>query len=210
MLGWDTPPFCPTPLSQLLTDHDHFDDLSSSRLLVGSTIAFVPKGAPVRYRLSIIATVLVLASVALGQQVTDWAMRDYTAPADQVFAAALRSIQAQRHEVKSKDDTNHTVDLHVGITAWSWGYNMRLAGTPISQERCRVIVGVSRSGGNALSWGSGKKEVRKILAGIDAELVAQKAGAGGQGDTVNADSKSTSGGIVTPMSWAVFRFTINS
>jgi hypothetical protein len=78
--------------------------------------------------------------------------------------------------MKSKDDANHTVDFHVGITAWSWGYNMRLAVTPISQDRCRVIVGVSRSGGNALSWGSGKKEVRKILAGIDAELAAQKAG----------------------------------
>jgi hypothetical protein len=78
--------------------------------------------------------------------------------------------------VKSKDDANHTVDFHVGITAWSWGYNMRLAVTPISKERSRVIVGVSRSGGSALSWGSGKKEVREILAGVDAEITAQKAG----------------------------------
>lgn len=119
----------------------------------------------------------VLAAVlAVGEEIPDWAVRDYAAPADRVFAAALRSIQAQRHEVKSKDDVNHTVEFHVGITAWSWGYNMKLAVTPMKEDQCRVIVGVSRSGGNALSWGSGKKEVRKILAGIDAELAAQKAG----------------------------------
>jgi hypothetical protein len=36
-------------------------------------------------------------------------------------------------------------------------------------------VGVLRSGGKVFSWGSGKKEVRKILAGIDAELAESKA-----------------------------------
>jgi hypothetical protein len=117
---------------------------------------------------------LLLTGVLIGQEAPDWAKRDYAAPVNQVFTAALKSIQEQRHEVKSKDDTNHTVDFHVGITAWSWGYNMRLAVTPIDERHSRVVIGVSRSGGKALSWGSGEKEVRKILAGIDAELASQK------------------------------------
>ena len=125
--------------------------------------------------------VLVVASLALapaitGQEAPDWARRDYPTSADQVFAAALMSIQEQHHEVKSKDDVIRTVDFHVGTTAWSWGYNMRLAVTTIDESHARAIVGISRSGGKALSWGSGKKEVRKILAGIDAELTARKAG----------------------------------
>ncbi len=123
-----------------------------------------------------VLTVFLLAAAGLGEEPPDWAKRDYTASPDKVFAAALKSIQAQHHEVKSKDDANRTVDFHVGITAWSWGYNMRLAVTPIDEGHSRVVVGVSRSGGNVVSWGSGKKEVRKILAGIDAELAGQKAG----------------------------------
>ncbi len=106
----------------------------------------------------------------------EWASSDYPAPSHLVFAAALKSIQEQHHEVKAKDDVNHSVDFHVGTTAWSWGYNMRLTVTPIDSSHSRATVGISRSGGKTVSWGSGKKEVRKILAGIDAELTAQKAG----------------------------------
>jgi len=61
-------------------------------------------------------------------------------------------------------------------TAWSWGYNMRLTVNSIDERHARAIVGISRSGGKAVSWGSGKKEVHKILAGIDAELASRKAG----------------------------------
>src|SRR5215472_7525466 len=117
-----------------------------------------------------------LSVVMLGQEVPDWAKRTYSASIDQVFAAALRSIQEQHHEVQSKDDTNHTVEFHVGTTAWSWGYHMRLTASAVGTGQVQVGVEVSRSGGKAVSWGSGKKEVRKILAGIDAELAAQKAG----------------------------------
>jgi hypothetical protein len=127
--------------------------------------------------LALCSVLAVVASVVgLGQQSPEWARRDYSAPIEQVFAAALLSLQEQHHEVQAKDDINHTVDFHVGTTAWSWGYNMRLTATPLDKERVRVVVGVSRSGGKAVSWGSGKKEVRKILAGIDAELAARKAG----------------------------------
>jgi hypothetical protein len=120
--------------------------------------------------------VLSIAAVVASQDAPDWARREYAAPADQVFAAALKSIQAQHHEIKSHDDAQHSVDFHVGITAWSWGYDMNLTVTPIDATHSRVVIGVSRSGGKAVSWGSGKKEVRKILAGIDAEMASQKAG----------------------------------
>lgn len=122
------------------------------------------------------ACVLLLVAFVAAQQPPDWTTGVYPGPVDRVFAAALLSIQKQHHEVKSIDDVAHTVDFHVGVTSWSWGYNMRITVTPLSDGKVRVIVGVSRSGSKAVSWGSGKKEVRKILAGIDAELSAQRAG----------------------------------
>jgi len=51
---------------------------------------------------------------------------------------------------------------------------MRLSVTPMDEGHSRVVVGVARSGGKAVSWGSGKKEVRKILDGIDTELAGHK------------------------------------
>jgi hypothetical protein len=120
--------------------------------------------------------VLLLITIAVAEEPPDWAKREFDAPANQVYAAALRSIQQQKHEVQSKDEKAYTVDFHVGMTAWSWGYNMRLVVTPIDEKRSRVTVGVLRSGGKVFSWGSGKKEVRKIFGGIDAELIAAKAG----------------------------------
>jgi hypothetical protein len=127
-------------------------------------------------RFLILFTFLLLAWGLGAQEVPDWAKRDYPASADTVFAAALRSIQQQHHEVTAQNDGNRTVDFHVGTTAWSWGYTMRLTVTPIDEGHARVTMKVSRSGGKAVSWGSGKKEVHKILAGVDAELVSQKAG----------------------------------
>ena len=122
------------------------------------------------------ATVLLLVAFVVAEQPPDWAAGVYPGPVDRVFAAALLSIQEQHHEVKSIDDVAHTVDFHVGVTSFSWGYNMRLTVTPLSDGKVRVVVGISRSGNKAVSWGSGKKEVRKILGGIDAQLAAQKAG----------------------------------
>jgi hypothetical protein len=104
-----------------------------------------------------------------------WASRKYDYPASLVYPAALKSIQAQKHEVQSENDKSYTVDFHVGITSWSWGYNMRLVVTPVAADRSQVTVGVLRSGGKVFSWGSGQKEVRKILAGIDAELAESRA-----------------------------------
>jgi hypothetical protein len=123
-----------------------------------------------------LVTFLFLTGFVIAQEPPDWAKRDYAAPADQVIAAALLSIQEQHHEVKSKDDGTRTVNFHVGTTAWSWGYNMRLTVTPIDEAHARAIVGISRSGGKTVSWGSGSKEVRKVLAGVDAELASRKAG----------------------------------
>ena len=63
-----------------------------------------------------LVTFLFLTGFVIAQEPPDWAKRDYAAPADQVFAAALLSIQEQHHEVKSKDDGTRTVNFHVGTT----------------------------------------------------------------------------------------------
>lgn len=116
--------------------------------------------------------VFAVMSVASGmcQQAPDWSKRTFAASPDRVFAVALNSIAAQHHEIKAKDPATRTVTFHVGTTAWSWGYNMVLKVAPASDNRSDVTVEIARSGGKAVSWGSGKKEVEKIFTGIQNEL----------------------------------------
>jgi hypothetical protein len=104
------------------------------------------------------------------QETPDWSQHDFAASAADVYAASIKSIQQQRHEIKSTDDAHHAVDFHVGTTAWSWGYNMTLSVSSIDDTHSRVTIRISRSGGKAVSWGSGKKEVLKIFSGIDKQL----------------------------------------
>ena len=126
-------------------------------------------------RRSAVLFIMIVCAVVFAQQPPDWATREYAAPADKVFAAALQSIQQQKHEMKTVDHDRKQVTFHVGLTAWSWGYNMMLTVDAIDPTHAKVVVAVqSKSGGNAFSWGSGKKEVRKILGGIDAEIAAGK------------------------------------
>jgi hypothetical protein len=110
------------------------------------------------------------ASVPADEPAPDWSRRTFSAPADQVFAAALKSIEAQHHEVKSQDVVNKVVTFHVGVTAWSWGYNMILRVTSAGNTTSAVSIEIARSGGKTVSWGSGKKEVQKIFDGIEKEL----------------------------------------
>jgi hypothetical protein len=132
-----------------------------------------------RLVVAVVCWVVLFANPLLAQDAPEWAKRDFDASVSKVYAAALRSIQLQKHEVQRSDPKAYAVDFHVGTTAWSWGYNMRLYVTEIDPEHSRVEIGILKSGGKVLSWGSGKKEVRKILAGIDAELAAAKAGLDG-------------------------------
>jgi PEGA domain len=121
-----------------------------------------------------IVAILVAAGTCLAQEAPDWAKKEYEAPPGRVYAAALKSVLLQKHDLQAKDDQSHSIDFHVGLTAWSWGYNMRLVVSPADGGRSTVTIGVLRSGGKVFSWGSGRKEVRKIFAGIDAELVSSK------------------------------------
>ena len=96
----------------------------------------------------------------------------YAAPAERVFTAALASIQNERYEVRGRDELRRTIDFHVGVTALSWGYNMKLEVTPIDAAHARVVIAVTRTGGKIVSWGSGKKQAQNVLSGIEAELAA--------------------------------------
>lgn len=82
--------------------------------------------------------------------------------------AQIHPGTASRNQVQ--DEANHTAEFHVGTTAWSWGYNMELTVTALDESHSRVVIGISRSGGKAVSWGSGKKEVLKIFNGIATQL----------------------------------------
>jgi hypothetical protein len=47
---------------------------------------------------------------------------------------------------------------------------MVLKVAPAEINSSNVSIEIARSGGKAVSWGSGKKEVLKIFAGIEKEL----------------------------------------
>ena len=125
-----------------------------------------------RFAVFLIASLL-LSAALVAEEPPDWAKRDYAASAEEVHVAALTSIVMQHHEVKLETGKN-TLNFHVGMTAWSWGYDMELTVIPIDDSHTRVVVGVSRTGGKTFSWGSGQKEVKKILDGIDRELAGTK------------------------------------
>jgi hypothetical protein len=116
-----------------------------------------------------LAAILAVGVVA-DEPVPVWSRKAFAAPPDQVYAAALKSVAAQHHEVKSRDEATKVVSFHVGTTAWSWGYNMVLKVAPAENNSSSVSIEIARSGGKAVSWGSGKKEVLKIFAGIEKEL----------------------------------------
>jgi hypothetical protein len=123
----------------------------------------------------VLSAVLLLAFVSWGQEhsaapAPDWSKRAFSAPPGEVFAAALKSIAAQHHEVKSKDEASKVISFHVGTTAWSWGYNMVLKVASGENNASNVSIEIARSGGKTVSWGSGKKEVQKIFEGIEKEL----------------------------------------
>ncbi|HEV3512329.1 MAG TPA: hypothetical protein VGS05_11540 [Candidatus Sulfotelmatobacter sp.] len=123
----------------------------------------------------VLSAILGFAVLSLGQEqgappAPDWSTRAFSAPPSEVFAAALKSIAAQHHEVKSQDEANKVITFHVGTTAWSWGYNMVLKVESGENNASNVSVEIARSGGKTFSWGSGKKEVSKIFDGIEKEL----------------------------------------
>ena len=123
---------------------------------------------------------LFVFSAAAQEPPPEWSTKNFAAPTDQVFAAALKSISAQRHELQSKDEAGGVIRFHVGITAWSWGYNMILKVAPGESNTSQVSVDIARSGGKTVSWGSGKKEVQKIFAGMEKELAQASASATGR------------------------------
>lgn len=118
-----------------------------------------------------IAVVLLLVVALPAQEAAPaWTRRKFAAPPAQVFAASLKSIAAQDHTVKRTDEGTKEIFFHVGTTAWSWGYNMVLKVSREDDNSSNVSIDITRSGGKAVSWGSGEKEVRKIFDGIDKYL----------------------------------------
>jgi hypothetical protein len=103
----------------------------------------------------------------------DWARRTFAAPPNRVYQLALASIERQKHRINSQHAAAHTIHFHVGATAWSWGYNMTMTITPAG-EGSTAEISIDRSGGKAVSWGSGHKEVGKIFRWMDEQLATPK------------------------------------
>ena len=105
-----------------------------------------------------------------------WARKTFPAPPARVFDAALKSIAAQPYEIAAKDEEKKTVRFTIGKSAFSWGYVMVLTVSPGVGDRSNVSVEVTRlrgPDGKVSIVASGKKEVQKVLRGMEKELAAE-------------------------------------
>jgi hypothetical protein len=114
-----------------------------------------------------------ITAFSLVASAQDWRMRQFASPADEVYKSAVKII-GLHHEIESKDPENRLVRFHVGTTAWSWGYNIGMVVEPQTDGTSLAKVAIEKSGGPALSWGSGKKEVLKIFRWIGDDLATSK------------------------------------
>jgi hypothetical protein len=114
-----------------------------------------------------------ITTLSLAASAQDWRTRQFASSPDDVYKSAVRVI-GLHHEIESKDPENRVVRFHVGTTAWSWGYNIGLVVEPQPNRTSLARVAIEKSGGPALSWGSGKKEVLKIFRWIGDDLATSK------------------------------------
>ena len=124
-----------------------------------------------QYRFTLLSLCLLLISAAMASaaEEPEWAHAKFSQPPDKVFKVALESIERQKHRVEMQNEKDRTIKFHVGTTAWSWGYNMVLTVKPDGTGSV-CDVAIDRSGGKAVSWGSGKKEVEKIYHWMNEQL----------------------------------------
>lgn len=122
-------------------------------------------------RLLTAAVVVMFSSVLL--TAGDWTSKRFTSPPDAVYKSAIKVI-AIHHEIMSKEPESRAVRFHIGTTAWSWGYNVGMSVEPQFDGTSLVKVGIEKSGGPVVSWGSGKKEILKIFRWMEEDLLTQE------------------------------------
>jgi hypothetical protein len=100
---------------------------------------------------------------------SDWQREGFTAPAEDVYRIA-KKVVSEHYRLESSDDKNLTLRFHIGTTAWSWGYNVNLTVESTGAGTSQASVAIEKSGGPVFSWGSGKKEIRKVWHWMHEEL----------------------------------------
>jgi hypothetical protein len=123
-------------------------------------------------RLAVLIACIAVPTASLSKD--KWKQRTFDAPAKVVYQAAEKVI-GLHHRIDGREEKNRIIRFHVGTTTWSWGYQMGLVVDPTGENSCKVSVSVKKSGGSMFSWGSGKKEVRKIFRWMEEELARSRA-----------------------------------
>lgn len=108
----------------------------------------------------------------------DWSKKNFFAPPDQVFQAALTSLALLHYEVHEKNEESKTVRFRVGKSAFSWGYMMLLRVSASESNSSEVSTEVYRlrgpgPNGKASLVASGKKEVQRLFQQIQNELTKE-------------------------------------
>ena len=120
----------------------------------------------------IAAMMFLLIGVGSAEETPDWAKRDYAASADEVYGAAMKVILWQHFQVKGI--AGSTIgEFHIKKSP---GYDMQITITRIDDNHSRVVMARVYPSDKDCSLNPVRKEVRKIIDGIDAELRGKSAG----------------------------------
>ena len=110
-----------------------------------------------------VMVVLLISLMCVADDRPDWATRSFSASPEDTFRAAHVAVLQQGHNITFDDP--FTLVFHVGMTAWSWGYDMVLRVVP-ADEGSLVTVDIRRTGGNGVSWGSGSRKFARFLMAL--------------------------------------------
>ena len=119
-------------------------------------------------RCAAVALVLAFSTSADGR-LPAWSGRTYPAPADQVYAAALKVLAAQHHKPRDTDELNKTIGFHLGMRPPLGGYNLVLKVSSSDQNTSNVSIDLAPQQ-TPVANGTVEREVIKILDGIQTEL----------------------------------------
>ena len=101
--------------------------------------------------------------------------RNYAAPAEQVFDAAVDAMSAVKFAVVEADREDLAISGRKGMTMTSWrGFVLRIILIEERDGTTTVQANVEEAGSQATDWGSSKKYVKDYLAALD-RIMSQQA-----------------------------------
>jgi hypothetical protein len=133
--------------------------------------ARVPSARKMRLALSCLLALLFIASGSAIGDDNSWTKQTFHASPDAVFSAARIAI-SKHHDITDIDLEHRTIYFRVGYSLFEWRYSMIASVESSGGESTVLTIIVDKSKRPSFSWGTGKREIRRIFKWTDHELAA--------------------------------------